>query len=190
MYDKYRGRVAFFVVYMKEAHPEGGWFVIHNRDEDVVLTDPTTDFERAAAAGACVVRTTLQIPVLVDYMDNAVARVRRVARPALSHRSRRPRRVPRRSRPVRVLTRAPPRGDRRRAGVDLNGSRASCAGRASHGCAGPPRASDHPAHSSGRRHGYTHLFRSGERCSNLVTILRSASRARGGGAHRPLTGLC
>jgi hypothetical protein len=73
MYEKHRDRVAFFVVYIKEAHPEDGWVVIHNRDEDVALMDPTTVAERVAAASVCVVRAALQIPVLVDHMDNSVA---------------------------------------------------------------------------------------------------------------------
>ena len=73
MYEKYRDRVAFFVVYIKEAHPEAGWVVIHNRDEGVALTDATSDAERAAAASTCVVSAALQIPVLVDHVDNAVA---------------------------------------------------------------------------------------------------------------------
>ena len=66
MYETYRERVAFFVVYIKEAHPEDGWVVIHNREEKVAVADPTNDAERAAAAGACVVGAALRLPVLVD----------------------------------------------------------------------------------------------------------------------------
>src|SRR5262245_55431019 len=73
MYEQFRDRVAFFVVYIKEAHPEDGWVLTHNRQEDVAILDPTTEDERVNAAESCVVRTALRIPVLVDHMDNAVA---------------------------------------------------------------------------------------------------------------------
>ena len=72
-YERFRDRVAFFVVYIKEAHPEDGWVLTQNRQEDVAILDPTTEDERVNAAESCVVRTALRIPVLVDHMDNAVA---------------------------------------------------------------------------------------------------------------------
>ena len=73
MYEQHRDRVAFFVVYIKEAHPEDGWVLTHNREDDVAILDPTTEAERGDAAESCVVRTALRIPVVVDHMDNAVA---------------------------------------------------------------------------------------------------------------------
>jgi hypothetical protein len=74
MHDRYAERVAFYVVYIKEAHPEDGWVVTHNRDDGIRMDDPTTSGERSAAADACAVRAALRIPVLVDGLDNAVAR--------------------------------------------------------------------------------------------------------------------
>ena len=73
MYAQYRDRVAFFVVYIKEAHPEDGWVVIHNRDDGVRVVDPTTDGERVAVADACVLHYELSMPLLVDGLDNTVA---------------------------------------------------------------------------------------------------------------------
>jgi len=73
MYERFRDRVAFFVVYIKEAHPEDGWVLTHNRQEDVAILDPTTEDERVNDAESCVVRAALRIPVLVDRIDNAVA---------------------------------------------------------------------------------------------------------------------
>jgi hypothetical protein len=73
MHEQYRDRVAFFVVYIKEAHPEDGWVLTRNRQEDVAILDPTTEAERVDAAEACVVRTALRIPMLLDGMNNAVA---------------------------------------------------------------------------------------------------------------------
>ena len=72
--ERYRDRVAFFVVYIKEAHPENGWVLSSNRDEGIALEDPTSDAERAEAAEACTVRLRIRMPVLVDAIDNEVAR--------------------------------------------------------------------------------------------------------------------
>jgi hypothetical protein len=35
MWERYADRVAFVVVYIREAHPEEGWVVTPNRDEDI-----------------------------------------------------------------------------------------------------------------------------------------------------------
>ena len=73
MYDRFRDRVAFFVVYIKEAHPEDGWVLTNNRDDGIRVVDPTTGAERTAVADACVLHSALRIPVLIDGLDNAVA---------------------------------------------------------------------------------------------------------------------
>jgi hypothetical protein len=73
LYDRYGEKVAFFVVYIKEAHPEDGWVVGRNRRAGLRVNDPTTDDERADLAETCALRMRLTIPVLVDRMDNAVA---------------------------------------------------------------------------------------------------------------------
>ena len=65
--------MAFFVVYIKEAHPEDGWVLGRNRRAGVRVADPTTDEHRAAVAETCAVRMRIQMPVLVDGIDNAVA---------------------------------------------------------------------------------------------------------------------
>jgi hypothetical protein len=64
--------VGFFVVYIKEAHPEDGWVTERNRRADVRVQDPTTDEERADVATTCVVRLRIEIPVLIDRIDNVV----------------------------------------------------------------------------------------------------------------------
>jgi hypothetical protein len=74
LYDRFCERIAFFIVYIKEAHPEGGWVITHNRREDIRVLDPTTMSERAAVASQCVVRTAVRIPVLVDGPGNEVAK--------------------------------------------------------------------------------------------------------------------
>jgi hypothetical protein len=73
LHRQYRTRVAFFVVYIKEAHPEDGWVLGRNRRADVRVQDPATDEHRAEVAQTCVVRMRIGMPVLVDGIDNAVA---------------------------------------------------------------------------------------------------------------------
>ena len=71
LHRQYRNKVAFFVVYIKEAHPEDGWVLGRNRRADVRVQDPSTDQERAEVAQTCVVRMRIGMPVLIDGIDNA-----------------------------------------------------------------------------------------------------------------------
>lgn len=73
LYDLHGDEVAFFIVYIREAHPEDGWVLADNRREEIALADPTSLEERAAAADACVLRLQTRIPVLLDGVDDAVA---------------------------------------------------------------------------------------------------------------------
>ena len=74
MAERYAGRVAFFVVYIKEAHPEDGWVLASNREQQIAVTDPASAEERVQVAGACAVRLDIRMPVLIDGMDNETAR--------------------------------------------------------------------------------------------------------------------
>jgi hypothetical protein len=74
MADRYAGRVAFFVVYIKEAHPEDGWVLASNREQDIAVSDPTSQEERAQVAEACALRLQIRMPVLIDGIDNETAR--------------------------------------------------------------------------------------------------------------------
>jgi hypothetical protein len=73
LHRQYRSQVAFFVVYIKEAHPEDGWVMGRNRRAEIRVQDPATDRQRAEVAQMCVTRMRIGIPVLVDGIDNAVA---------------------------------------------------------------------------------------------------------------------
>jgi len=73
LYDRHGDEVAFFIVYIREAHPEDGWVLADNRREEIAFADPTSLDERAAAADACVVRLRTRIPVLLDGVDDEVA---------------------------------------------------------------------------------------------------------------------
>jgi hypothetical protein len=71
---RFGDKVAFFVVYVKEAHPEDGWVLESNRAEKNELQDPTTLQKRARVAETCSLRLEIRIPVLLDDPGNQVAR--------------------------------------------------------------------------------------------------------------------
>ncbi len=73
LYDRHGDEVAFFIVYIREAHPEDGWVLAGNRREQIAITDPTSLEERADAAEACALRLRTQLPILLDDMDDAVS---------------------------------------------------------------------------------------------------------------------
>ena len=73
LYDRFRDEVAFVVVYIREAHPEDGWVVIHNREDNIRLLDPTTDAERLRAVESCALRLPVRMPVVIDGIEDGVA---------------------------------------------------------------------------------------------------------------------
>ena len=73
LHERYGDEVAFFIVYIREAHPEDGWVLEDNRDEGIAVADPVSLGERAAAADACALHLATRIPILLDDLDDAVA---------------------------------------------------------------------------------------------------------------------
>ena len=71
---RFQDRVAFFVVYIREAHPINGWQVEANERDAVLYEQPTTLDERTAVAGACALHHELTIPTLIDDMENSTDR--------------------------------------------------------------------------------------------------------------------
>jgi len=61
-------------VYIREAHPEDGWVLQVNRDEAIVVADPTNDEERHEVAATCAFRLEIRMPVVIDTIDDHVAR--------------------------------------------------------------------------------------------------------------------
>jgi hypothetical protein len=73
LHDRHGDKVAFFIVYIREAHPEDGWVLADNRRQEIAVVDPTSLEGRAEAAGACAARLRTRIPILLDDVDDAVA---------------------------------------------------------------------------------------------------------------------
>lgn len=73
MWERWRDQVEFVVVYIREAHPEEGWVVTHNRDADIRVNDPTSTDERLEVAAVCALRLEIRMPVVIDAIDDKVA---------------------------------------------------------------------------------------------------------------------
>ena len=54
LYQDYRDRAAFYIVYIQEAHPIDAWQVEDNLEDDVLVASTMTADERAKVAGLCV----------------------------------------------------------------------------------------------------------------------------------------
>jgi type I thyroxine 5'-deiodinase len=72
LYRGYNDRVAFYVVYIQEAHPTDAWQLQSNIKDNVLVATTRTDAERLAVAGSCVKNLGIEFPALVDGSDDAV----------------------------------------------------------------------------------------------------------------------
>lgn len=79
--ERYGDRVAFFVLYTIEAHPKGSpspyrsgreWVTSYNRREGILLRQPKTYRQRQRLAAMGRNALGLEVPMLVDEMDNRV----------------------------------------------------------------------------------------------------------------------
>jgi hypothetical protein len=74
LYQRFRDRVAFYIVYIQEAHPVDAWQLYDNVQDDVLIGSTTTRDERYNAAGLCVRKLGIELPALIDEQDNHVER--------------------------------------------------------------------------------------------------------------------
>ena len=63
--------MAFFVVYIREAHPSDAWQLPVNVKDEVVYASPGNSSERVDLANVCVKKLGIEIPALVDNFDDA-----------------------------------------------------------------------------------------------------------------------
>ena len=71
LYEQYRDRVAFLVVYITEAHPSDVWQMESNIKDKVVFASPRNQDERGFIAGSCVRKLGIEIPALLDEFGNS-----------------------------------------------------------------------------------------------------------------------
>ena len=74
LYKRYQDRVAFYVVYIQEAHPIDAWQLDDNVNDDVLVASTMTDDERVDVAGVCMTKLGIKLPAVIDGADNAVER--------------------------------------------------------------------------------------------------------------------
>lgn len=72
MYRRYKDRVNFLAVYVREAHPSEGWRLPSNDRTGVVIAQPKSAAERAKVAGQCCSALKITIPMVVDTLDDRV----------------------------------------------------------------------------------------------------------------------
>ena len=72
LYNQYKGRVEFFVVYVQEAHPTDGWQVESNVEQGILFRQHQSFQERDEAAQSCTIGLHISIPTLVEELDNAI----------------------------------------------------------------------------------------------------------------------
>jgi hypothetical protein len=65
--------VDFFTVYIKEIHSTDGWQVDENVEDGVLVRQHQSFDERVEVGQSCMLKMALEIPALVDEMDDAVA---------------------------------------------------------------------------------------------------------------------
>lgn len=74
LYEQYKDRVAFLVVYITEAHPSDVWQMQSNLKDKVVFASPRNEEERGLIAGACVRKLGIRIPAVLDEFGNSTER--------------------------------------------------------------------------------------------------------------------
>ena len=62
------------MVYLKEIHPTDGWQVKENEEDAVLFTQHGSMEERIEVGEACMIKLALEMPAVVDEMDDAVGR--------------------------------------------------------------------------------------------------------------------
>jgi hypothetical protein len=75
LYERYKNRAKFFLIYVREAHPTDGWWMTSNQRVGIDLPQPTSDAERLVVAATCRAHLGLddsELPFLVDTVDDKV----------------------------------------------------------------------------------------------------------------------
>jgi hypothetical protein len=67
--------VAFYAVYIEEAHPSDLWQMSSNIRDGVIFRNPRAESERTEVAESCVRKLGIRFPALIDGMSNTVERL-------------------------------------------------------------------------------------------------------------------
>jgi hypothetical protein len=66
--------VAFYIVYIREAHATDVWQDPDNLTENVLYADPKSAEERIGMGQLCVAKLGIKFPAVVDGLDNSTER--------------------------------------------------------------------------------------------------------------------
>src|SRR5258708_33838972 len=72
MVEKYKGKIEFLLVYIREAHPTDGWQVAANERDGILVSSAKTYGEKEELASACVRNLGIKFTTVVDNLDNKV----------------------------------------------------------------------------------------------------------------------
>ncbi len=72
MYRRYKDRVDFLAVYVREAHPTDGWRMASNDQAGIAFAQPHSAGERTRIAQKCCARLEISLPLVVDTMNDRV----------------------------------------------------------------------------------------------------------------------
>jgi len=64
--------VTFLAIYVREAHPTDGWRMSSNDRAGIAISQPREHDERAAVAEQCCSTLEMEMPLLMDEMDDRV----------------------------------------------------------------------------------------------------------------------
>jgi type I thyroxine 5'-deiodinase len=70
MYEQYKDRAAFYIVYILEAHASDVWQMPSNVKQNIIIASPRSADERTAVADSCVRNLHIEIPALIDNFRN------------------------------------------------------------------------------------------------------------------------
>jgi len=72
MYETYKDRVMFLLVYVREAHPTDGWVHVANEQEGIRMESAKSDEQKEGYASSCVRNLGIKFTTLTDGLDYKV----------------------------------------------------------------------------------------------------------------------
>ena len=72
IHQRYKDRVAFLSIYVREAHPTNGWREPGNDKVGISILQPANKTDRVAVAKQCCSTLEMTMPLLVDEMNDRV----------------------------------------------------------------------------------------------------------------------
>lgn len=72
IHQRYKDRIAFLSIYVREAHPTNGWREPGNDKVGISILQPSSKTERIAVAKKCCSTLEMTMPLLVDEINDRV----------------------------------------------------------------------------------------------------------------------